>query len=103
MAEEATLVLVEDIISTDHLQAEAAKLGGYLEMRDATEQTALFHFPTKGAAHDFVFVAQQKGHQAHIERKLFDIQFNPLEALREDAERIRRQLKKPLLRPPWAQ
>jgi len=102
MAEERTLVLVEDIVFTDRLQAEAKKLGGGMTGTFAAEQAAMFSFPTKGAAHDFIFVARQQGHQATFQKALFPGGFNPLDALREDAERIRRAMKKPPLRPPWA-
>ncbi|GAH83265.1 unnamed protein product, partial [marine sediment metagenome] len=81
---------------------EARKLGGGLTGKMAEEHTAMFSFPTKGAAYDFIFVAQQQGHQATIQRALFPGVFDPLDALREDAERIRRAMKKPPLRPPWA-
>jgi len=103
MAEERTLVLVEDISFTDRLETEAKKLGGFMVGKDTAEQSAMFGFPSKGAAHDFMFVARQQGHQASIKRAMFPGIFEPLEALREDAERIRRAMKKPPLRPPWAQ
>ena len=103
MAEERTLVLVEDISFTDRLETEAKKLGGGLTGKMTAERAAMFSFPTKSAAHDFIFVAQQQGHQANIQRALFPGVFSPLDALREDAERIRRAMKKPPLRPPWAQ
>jgi len=102
MADERTLVLVEDISFTDRLETEAKKLGGGLTGKDTVERAAMFSFPTKGAAHDFIFVAHQQGHQATIQKALFPGVFTPLDALREDAERIRRALKKPPLRPPWA-
>lgn len=101
--QEAKLVLVEDIAFTDRLETEARKLGGGLTEKMAAERAALFSFPTKGAAHDFIFVARQQGHQATIQKVLFPGVYTPLDALREDAERIRRALKKPPLRPPWAQ
>lgn len=100
--QEAILVLVEDIAVTDRLEMEAKKLGGGLTGTMTEERTAMFSFPIKGAAHDFIFVAQQQGHQATIQRVLFPGMFSPLDALREDAERIRRAMKKPPLRPPWA-
>lgn len=103
MAEEPTLVLVEDISFTDRLETEALKLGGYLEMRDPSEFSALFHFPARGEAQDFIFIAQRQGYRATIQSKMFPVEFNPLEALREDAERVRRALRKQPLRPPWAQ
>jgi len=102
MAEERTLVLVEDISFTDRLETEAKKLGGGLTGTMTEERAAMFSFPTKGAAHDFIFVARQQGHQATIQKELFPGAFSPLDALREDAQRIRRALKKPPLRPPWA-
>ncbi|MBA7690521.1 hypothetical protein ES703_99050 [subsurface metagenome] len=100
MADERTLVLVEDIAFTERLETEARKLGGGLTEKMAAERAALFSFPTKGAAHDFIFVAHQRGYEASIQ-KAPEV-FQPLDALREDAERIRRALKKPPLRPPWA-
>ena len=103
MADEKTLVLVEDIAVTSRLGAEAKKLGGGLTGTMTEERAAMFSFPTKSAAHDFIFVAQQQGHRATIQKALFPGVFNPLDALREDAERIRRAMKKPPLRPPWAQ
>ena len=102
MPDERTLVLVEDITFTDRLEAEARKLGGGMTGKDTTERSAMFSFPTKGKAHDFIFVASQKGHQSSIRSALLPGGFQPLEALREDADRIRRALKKPLARPPWA-
>lgn len=102
MADERTLVLVEDIAVTDHLEREARKLGGGLTGTMAAERAAMFSFPTQGAAHDFIFVARQQGHQAAIQKALFSGVFSPLAALREDAERIRRMFKKPGPKPPWA-
>jgi len=102
MAEEATLVLIEDIAVTDRLEMEAKKLGGGLTGKMTVERAAMFSFPTKGAAHDFIFVARQQGHQATIQKWGMPGVFTPLDALREDAQRIRRALKKPPLRPPWA-
>ncbi len=102
MAEERTLVLVEDIAFTDRLETEAKKLGGGLTGTMTEERAAMFSFPTKGAAHDFIFIARQQGHQVTIQTALFPGVFTPLDALREDAQRIRRALKKPPLRPPWA-
>jgi len=103
MTDEQTLVLVEDIVFTDRLETEAKKLGGGLTGTFAAERAAMFSFPTKGAAHDFIFVARQQGHQATIQKWGMPGVFTPLDALREDAQRIRRALKKPPLRPPWAQ
>ncbi|GAI30370.1 unnamed protein product [marine sediment metagenome] len=102
MAEERTLVLIEDIAVTDRLETEAKKLGGGLTDTMTEEKAAMFSFPTKSAAHDFIFIARQQGHQATIQTALFPGVFTPLDALREDAQRIRRALKKPPLRPPWA-
>ena len=102
MPDDQTLVLVEDIAFTDRLESEERKLGGGLTEKMATERASMFSFPSKGAAHDFIFVARQQGHQANIQKALFPGVFTPLDALREDAERIRRALKKPPLRPPWA-
>ena len=102
MADERTLVLVEDILFTDRLETEAKKLGGGLTGTMAAERAAMFSFPTQGAAHDFIFVARQHGHQVTIQKALFPGGFTPLDALREDADRIRRALKKPPVRPPWA-
>jgi len=102
MAEERTLVLVEDIAFTDRLETEAKKLGGGLTGKDTVERAAMFSFPSKGKAHDFIFIARQYGHQVTIQTALFPGVFTPLDALREDAKRIRRALKKPPLRPPWA-
>jgi len=102
MADERTLVLVEDISFTDRLEAEAKKLGGGLTGTMAAERAAMFSFPTKGAAHDFIFVSRRQGHLASIRTALFPGGFQPLDALREDAERIRRALRKPPARPPWA-
>ena len=96
-------MLVEDISFTDRLEPVALQLGGYLEARDPSEFSALFLFPARGRAQDFIFAAQRQGYRATITPKMFPIEFSPLEALREDAERIRRALKKPPLRPPWAQ
>ena len=102
MADERTLVLVEDISFTDRLETESRKLSGTMVGKETAEQSALFAFPSRGAASDFVFIARQHGHQASIQRAMFPGMFEPLEALREDAERIRRAMKKPPLRPPWA-
>jgi len=102
VAEERTLVLVEDIAVTDRLEMEARKLGGRLTGTMTEERAAMFVLPTKSTAHDFIFIAQQQGHQATIQRVLFPGPFSPLDALREDANRIRRALKKPMARPPWA-
>lgn len=98
---EDVLVLVEDISFTDRLEPEAMKLGGYLEARDPSEFTALFHFPAHGRAKDFIFVAERQGYRAVITPKLFPQNFNPIRALQEDADRIRRALRKQLPRPPW--
>ena len=103
MPDDKTLVLVEDIAFTDRLETEARKLGGALTGKMTEEQAAMFSFPTKGAAHDFLFFARQQGYQATIQKVLFPGGFNPLDGLREDAERIRRALKKPGAKPPWAQ
>ena len=103
MPNDKTLVLVEDITFTDRLETEARKLGGGLTGKMAEERAAMFSFPTKGAAHDFIFIARQKGHQATIQKALFPGVFQPLDALREDADRIRRMMKKPGVKPPWAQ
>jgi len=103
MPDERTLVLVEDISFTGRLETEAKKLGGGMTGTMTTERAAMFSFPTKGAAHDFIFLARQQGHQATIREALFPGVFSPLDALREDAERIRSAMKKPPLRPPWAQ
>jgi len=102
MPNDKTLVLVEDITFTDRLETEARKLGGGLTGKMTEEQAAMFSFPTKGTAHDFIFVARQHGHQVTIQKSLFPGGFQPLDALREDADRIRRALKKQPLRPPWA-
>lgn len=102
MAEEGTLVLIEDIAVTDRLEMEAKKLGGGLTGTMATERSALFSFPSKDAAHDFIFVARRQGHRATIQKDLFSGVFSPLSALREDAQRIRRMFKKPGAKPPWA-
>ncbi|MBA7610514.1 hypothetical protein ES703_17722 [subsurface metagenome] len=102
MAEERTLVLLEDIAVTDRMEAEARRLGGAMVGKETAEQSALFAFPSRGAASDFMFFARRQGHQASIERAMFPGIFEPLEALREDAKRIRQALKKPPLRPPWA-
>ena len=102
MADERTLVLVEDIAVTDRLEMEAKKVGGGLTGTLSAERAAMFSFPTKGAAHDFIFVARQQGHQATIQKTLFPGMSSPLAALREDAERIRRMLRKPGPKPPWA-
>jgi len=107
MQHERTLVLVEDIAFTDRLETEAKKLGGGLTGTMTEERAAMFVLPTKSAAHDFIFVARQQGYQATIQKALLPgvfspLVFSPLDALREDADRIRRMLKKPPLRPPWA-
>lgn len=102
MPEETVLVLVEDISFTDRLEPVAIQLGGYLEARDPPEFTALFHFSHRSRAQDFIFAAQHQGYRATTTPKMFPIEFNPLEAFREDAERIRRALKKPMPRPPWS-
>jgi len=102
MPNDKTLVLVEDITFTDRLETEASKLGGGLTGKMTEEQAAMFSFPTKGAAHDFIFIARQKGHQVSIQKSLFPGVFQPLDALREDATRIRRMMKKPGAKPPWA-
>jgi len=102
MPGDQTLVLVEDVAYPDPLVIAARKLGGRMTGMMTEERAAMFSFPTKGAAHDFIFVAQQQGHQATIQKTLFPGPFSPLDALREDAERIRRALKKPMPRPPWA-
>lgn len=54
MAEDRTLVLLEDIAFTDRMEVEAKKLGGAMTGKDTTEQSAMFGFPSKGAAHDFI-------------------------------------------------
>jgi len=102
MPNNQTLVLVEDIAVTDRLEMEAKKVGGGLTGTLPAERAAMFSFPTKGAAHDFIFVALQQGHQATIQKTLFPGMSSPLDALREDAKRIRRMLKKPGPKPPWA-
>jgi len=102
MPDDKTLVLVEDITFTDRLQTEARKLGGGLTGKMTEEQAAMFSFPTKSAAHDFIFIARQQGHQVTIQKALFPGVFQPLDALREDADRIRRMMKKPGVKPPWA-
>ena len=101
MTDERTLVLVEDIVVTARLETEVRKLGGGLTTT-TEERAAIFVLPTKSAAHDFIFVARQQGHQAIIQEALFPGVFTPLDALREDANRIRRMLKKPGPKPPWA-
>lgn len=102
MADEETLVLVEDISFTDRLEPVAMQLGGYLESRDPTEFSALFYLPSRARAQDFIFAAQVQGYRATVTPKMFPLEFNPLEAIREDADRIRRMMKKQPLRPPWA-
>jgi len=102
MPDERTLVLVEDISFTGRLETEAKKLGGGLKEKMSSEQAALFVLPTKSKAYDFIFVAEQHGYRATIQKALFPGVFSPLDALREDADRIRRALKKPPARPPWA-
>ena len=102
MPDDKTLVLVEDVTFTDRLETEARKLGGRLTGKMTEEQAAMFSFPTKGAAHDFIFIARQHGHQVTIQEALFPGVFQPLDALREDANRIRRMMKKPGAKPPWA-
>ena len=102
MAEARTLVLIEDISFTERLETEAKKLGGGLTEKLSTEQAALFSFPNKGKAHDFIFVAKQQGYRATIQKDILSGIFSPLAALREDAERIRGAMKKPPVRPPWA-
>jgi len=102
MADERTLVLLEDIAFTDRIEAEAKKLGGAMVGKDTDERSALFAFPSRGSASDFMFVARQQGHRASTQKAMFPGRFEPLEALREDAERIRRAMKKPPPRPPWS-
>ena len=102
MTNESTMVLVEDVSFTDRLEPVAMQLGGYLESRDPSEFTALFHFPARPRAQDFIFAATSQGYRATITPKMFPVEFNPLEGLREDAERVRRALRKSLPRPPWA-
>lgn len=102
MTNESTMVLVEDISFTDRLEPVAMQLGGYLESRDPSEFTALFFFPARPRAQDFIFAAQRQGYRATITPKMFPVEFNPMEALREDAERVKRVLRKPLPRPPWS-
>jgi len=102
MPDDKTLVLVEDVTFTDRLETEARKLGGRLTGKMTEEQAAMFSFPTKDAAHDFMFVARQHGHQVTIQKELFFGALSPLAALREDAQRIRRMMKKPGAKPPWA-
>jgi len=101
MPEERILVLVEDIAVTRPLEEEAKRLGGGMTGTLSEEHTAMFALPTRGAAHDFIFYAWQQGYRATIQKALFPGVFDPLGALREDAERVRRALKKPPLRPPW--
>ena len=103
MVDERTLVLVEDISNTALLEGIARNLGGGMTGSLTAENTAMFSFPTKDAAHDFIFSTQQQGYQATIQRALFPGVFRPLDALREDTKRIRRAFKKPGARPPWAQ
>jgi len=94
---------VEDIAFTDRLETEARKLGGGLTGKMTEERAAMFSFPIKGKAHDFIFIARQLGHQVSIQKALFTTgPFSPLDALREDADRIRLMLKKPGAKPPWA-
>jgi len=95
---ERTMVTLSDIVNTDLMDVEARKLGGALVGKDERSATAMWAFPTRGAAYDFMFIARQQGYKAQIHRPLFE----PLDALREDTERIRWALKKPPLRPPWA-
>jgi len=102
MPDDKTLVLVEDITFTDRLETEARKLGGGFAGKMTEEQAAMFSFPTKGAAHDFIFIARQQGHRATFQQSLFPDLYTPLDALREDAQRIRRMMKKPGAKPPWA-
>ena len=103
MADERTLVLVEDITFTDRLEVVARKQSGSMIGKDKAEQSAMFSFPFREQAHEFIYVARQMGHQASFQKGLFPGGYTPLDALREDAERIRRSLKKPMARPPWAQ
>lgn len=98
-----TLVLVEDIAVTARLDAEAKRLGGRLVGTMGKERTAMFSLPTKSNANDFIYYAKQQGYKASIQERLFPGMFSPMDALREDAQRIRRALKKQPLRPPWAQ
>jgi len=103
MPDERTLVLVEDISFTDRLETEAKKLGGGLTGTMTEERAAMFSFPTKGGAHDFIFIARQQGHRATIQGSLLPDPLGLGDALREDAQRIRRMMKKPGVKPPWAQ
>jgi len=96
------LVLVEDIAVTRPLEAEAKRLGGGMTSTLSEEHSAMFVLPTQATAHDFIFYCWQQGYQARIQEALFPGVYTPLDALREDAQRIRRALKKPGAKPPWA-
>ena len=107
MPEERTMVLREDILNTEPMDIEARKLGGVLVGTLQRENSAMWAFVNRDSAHDFLFIAKQRGYYASIQpaspwaSAIFP-SYNPLDALREDAERIRRAFKKPPLRPPWA-
>lgn len=103
MPDERTLVQLEDITNTEPMDIEARKLGGAMVSKLERENSAMWAFPNKSSAYDFMFIARQRGYYASIQRALFPGSFDVLDALREDAERIRRALKKPRAKPPWAQ
>ena len=102
MAEERTLVQLQDIVNTEPMDIEARKLGGKINPWLEGKESAVWGFPTRSAAHDFMFIARQRGYGARLLRGTGPLGMNPLDALREDAERIRRMLKKPGPKPPWA-
>lgn len=102
MADERTLVQLEDITNAEPMDIEARRLGGAMVGKMERENSAIWAFPTKSAANDFMFIARQRGYYASTQKPLFPGTFDVLDAMREDAERIRRALKKPLARPPWS-
>jgi len=97
-----TLVLLEDIGNAGHMTEQAKKMGGKLESFDQKEASALFSLPSTVAAHDFMSIARQQGFEATIQYPGQMLGRDILSAIKEDAERVRRSLKKSLARPPWA-
>jgi hypothetical protein len=102
MVQDEFTVLVEEITNTGRLDTEAQKYGGKLTRIEQRDQAAVFTFQKKGQALNFIYAAKQMGHKARLDTSLFPGVFTPLDALREDARRIRQAMKKPPRLPPWA-
>ena len=105
-SQERTMVLLEDIANTEPMDIEARKVGGVMVGKLERENSVMWAFVNREKAHAFLSVAKQRGYYASIQpaspwaSAIFS-DYNPLDALREDAERIRRAMKRPPLRPPW--